>query len=244
MKACALFLAFSLFGVDAFLSTPSKVGTDRLIATDSKVVLASKVDFTDGSKRRQCARCPEEEEEDSDIDRREALYAMMGSLVATMSLPAAASAIYGTDAKIELPNAAEYLERRQNGQCLVESLGNRECLVWLDPTNKLYQGADNSMLLERMEKAIQSFATIPALIEEKKWSQVSGVMLGPLGTLVDTMNKLTKQSENGDKAAKLAGVFKTHMYAIGSFAERKQGDEALAAHEQATLDLAAFVKSL
>jgi len=117
-------------------------------------------------KKRKCL-CPhdDEEEEDEDDedelllsssllllneDRREVLFAMMGSLWsisggATGGAAAAATAAtatatafnpiqpafatYGMDAKIELPDVIAGMNERQNKQCLVESLGNRECLV-------------------------------------------------------------------------------------------------------------------
>jgi hypothetical protein len=227
--------------VQAFPSTP-KTQNGRLIATATKERFATKSEYEDEPIRRRCNRCPEEE--DSEVDRREALYAMVGSLVASMSLPAAASAVYGTDANIEIPNPVETMAARVNGQCLVESLGNRECLVYLDPANKLYQGDDNGLLLGRIEKASEALATIPGMIESKKWTQVSGVLLGPLGTLVGTMKQLTNISENGAMAADLATKTKTDLYAIAQFVERKQGDKALAAHEQATQSLVAFVKSV
>ena len=78
------------------------------------------------------------------LDRREAAFAMLGTIWATsttaFSFPEPASAAYGVDAKIELPNMVENMSNRASKQCLVESLGNRECLVWMDPENKLYQG--------------------------------------------------------------------------------------------------------
>jgi hypothetical protein len=117
-------------------------------------------------KKRKCL-CPpdddeEEEENDDDEDelllsssllllnedRREVLFAMMGSLwsisggatggAAVAAATATATAFnpiqpafatYGMDAKIELPDVIAGMNERQNKQCLVESLGNRECLV-------------------------------------------------------------------------------------------------------------------
>lgn len=246
MKSCVAFLILSrLAWVDSLSSTASKAGTALPISTDSKLTLAFPKRLAETSRRRRCARCPEDDDNDNDdMDRRETLFAMLGSLVATMSVPVAASAVYGADAKIELPNPIDALANRQNGQCLVESLGNRECLVYLDPANKLYQGAENLVLLERMEKASQSLSMIPSLIEMKKWSQVSGVLLGPLGTLVETMSLLTKQSENGSEAAEFARQTKIAMNNVFQAVERKEGAKAIAAHEQATQNLVAFVKTL
>lgn len=196
-------------------------------------------------RRSKCSRCPTvDDDDDDDMDRREAVYAMLGSLLATFSAPAAASAARGQDAKIELPNPIESMSNRVTGQCLVETLGNRECLVYLDPANKLYQGADTSVLLLRIEKASEALASVPKLIESRKWSQITGILTGPMGTLVTTMNELVKLSENKSETAKLAKTTKEALIAIGQFADKKQGEKALEAHESATQNLVAFVKSL
>lgn len=240
MLYTTLLLSFLLSAADAFPTGARGVG--QRVSTGTLIASPSGSDFSKESRSRRCSRCPEPETED--VDRREALYAMMGALVGVSSLPAAASATFGQDAKIELPNPVEKMADRVNGQCLVETLGNRECLVYLDPANKLYQGADTGVLLERVEKASEALATIPGLIEDKKWTQVSGVLLGPLGTLVGTMNQLTKLSENESKAADAAKKAKTSLYAISGSVDRKQVDQGLAAHAQATKDLVAFVQSL
>ena len=240
----AFFFLSRLAGVNSLSSTTSKAGIGLPISTDSKLALAFPKHSAETSSNRRCARCPEDNDDDDDMDRREALFAMFGSLVASMSVPVAASATYGADAKIELPNPMEAMANRQSGQCLVESLGNRECLVYLDPANKLYQGADNRVLLERVEKASQSLAMIPSLIELKNWSQVCGILLGPLGTLVQTMALLTKLSENGSEAAEYARKTKIAMNNVFQAVERKEGAKAIAAHEEATQSLVAFVKAL
>ena len=72
---------------------------------------------------------------DQEMDRREAAFALLGSLWATTTMmPSPAHAVYGADAKIEMPNMMENMANRASKQCLVESLGNRECLVWMDPS--------------------------------------------------------------------------------------------------------------
>lgn len=239
IKSIFIFSSLSVF-VDGILSNP-KVKSS--VVTKTPQIIKSK--FTEESKSLKYNRCPAYlDEEGSTMDRREAFFATIGSLIATMSLPSAVSAAYGQDAKIELPNPVESMSNRVSQQCLVESLGNRECLVYLDPANKLYQGADAQKLTEQIEKASASLATIPALIEDKKWSQVSGVLLGPLGTLSSTMEQLTKLSPNNQIAVDLAKKTKTDIYAIAQFAERKQSDNALAAHVQATGHLVAFFKAL
>ena len=49
--------------------------------------------------------------------------------VSLVGRPSRASAVYGADAKIEIPDVIQGMSDRTNKQCLVESLGNRECLV-------------------------------------------------------------------------------------------------------------------
>jgi len=176
------------------------------------------------------------------MDRREAAFAMLGSFWAMTASPALAT--YGQDAKIEMPNPLEDMDRRTNEQCLVESLGTRQCLVYLDPANKLYQQPDNQVLLERIEKASASLATIPSLAANKKWSQVTGVLTGPLGQLVLTMQALSKLSENSAQATDLAKRVKGDILDIGAASDKKMGDKVMEYHQKATDDLVAFVKSL
>lgn len=200
----------------------------------------------DGSKKRKCLRCPETTREDTDLDRREALFAMVGTLWASTSTfpPGPANALYGADAKIELPNIVDGMTQRVNQQCLVESLGNRECLVYMDPANKLYQGADSRIMLQRIETASEALATIPSLVESKKWSQINGVLTGPLGTLLSTMSQLAAMSENGASASEIAKKTKIDIFAIDAATGRKQGDATLKAHKDATESLVSFIKML
>mmetsp|Transcript_17072 Transcript_17072/g.23454 ORF Transcript_17072/g.23454 Transcript_17072/m.23454 type:complete len:244 (-) Transcript_17072:232-963(-) len=185
--------------------------------------------------------------ENLNMDRRKVTFGMIGSLWSIGSIasyPKQANAIYGQDANIALPNVIEGMNNRVTQQCLVESLGNRECLVYLDPENKLYKGADSKVLFERVEKSSEALATIPDLIEAKKWLAVVGVLTGPMGTLVGTMNQLSKLSEDPSRLTKLANQVKTDLYAIAASADKKQGDKALQYHKEATQHLVEFVKAL
>mmetsp|Transcript_24118 Transcript_24118/g.35743 ORF Transcript_24118/g.35743 Transcript_24118/m.35743 type:complete len:161 (-) Transcript_24118:242-724(-) len=152
----SIFIFISLFVfVDGIVNNPKLKSN---VSTKTSHIIKSK--FAEESKSSKYNRCPAyNDEEGSNIDRREVLFATIGSLVSTLSLPSAVSAAYGQDAKIELPNPVEAMSNRVNQQCLVESLGNRECLVYLDPANKLYQGSDAQKLTEQIEKAAISLAT-------------------------------------------------------------------------------------
>jgi hypothetical protein len=225
--------------------TVSGIFSNSKLYTHDKTRSQSTFDNGFNARRRPCKRCPEEvTEDDVDMDRREAFFAMVGGIVASLSMPSAVSAMYGEDAKIELPNPLDSIAKRANGQCLVETLGNRECLVYLDPANKLYQGADTAVLLTRITKDYEVLASIPSLVTEKKWTQVTGILLGPLGDLVETMNQLTKQSKDASKVLALAKKTKAALYDIFQAAERKQGERALAAHKEATTYLSDFLKAL
>ena len=201
-------------------------------------------------KRRKSIVCPEPEA-DLDMDRREAAFAMIGQLWASgavlsslVSMPGEATAVYGADATIALPNMMEAIDNRINKQCLVESLGNRECLVYLDPDKKIYKGADINILVERLEKSTAALAEIPSLVAEKKWSKVNSVLTGPMGSLGMTMDSLSKMSENEEMLCSLEKIVKNDLYAIAAATNRKNAEEILKCHEKATADLIAYAKAL
>jgi hypothetical protein len=188
---------------------------------------------------------PFDDGEDLDADRREALFALAGSLWAVGMLPAPpAFATPGTDANIRLPNPLEQIADRATKQCLVESLGNRECLVYMDEANKLYQGTDSQVLLSRIESSARALATVPAYIESKKWSQVLGVLTGPMGELVKTMGQLADASANSAAAKKKIAAFKSDLYALAAAVDKRNGAQALASHAAVTAALVDFVKGL
>jgi hypothetical protein len=204
----------------------------------------------DGMACDPCARF--EPEDNVDLDRREAFFSMLGVAWAAGVLPAAlldapqpAHAEYGLDAKIELPNPYQSLSDRQSKRCLVESLGTRECMVYEDDANKLYQGANGKLLLDRVEAAAQALSQqVPLLVETKKWSQVSGVLTGPMGELLRNMNLLVELSENKVLAKSNVNLVKTDLYAMSAALERKQGEAVMKSQAAALGHLVDFVKSL
>lgn len=191
-----------------------------------------------------------ESEEDIDQDRREAFFAMIGSLWAIAGggmrglFPEPAYAEYGAEANIFIPNPYDALNDRATKNCLVESLGTRQCLIYADEANFLYKGADDGVLIERIEKASKSFGTIPALVFNKKWSQVTGVLTGPMGELIRNMSQLAAMSRNQEQSKNLIKVLKNDLYAMSDGVSRKDQDIVLKNHEKATNDLVAFLKSL
>jgi hypothetical protein len=223
-------------------------------------------------KRRRCRHpCPDPPD-DWVLERREALFSTLGAVWATLSGPrtfrttastkattAAASTVIsslwawaerpwtaaagaGAEAKMALPNPLQSASDRDTKQCLVESLGNRECLVYEDPANKLYQGIDTSKVLARLEPATAALATIPSFVATKQWSKINSALTGPMSELIRTMGQL---SVLGNAAAQsMVATVKKDLYALQEALSRKDGALVLQFHAAATNDLAAFVQAL
>ena len=83
---------------------------------------------------------------------------------------------------------------------------------------------------------------IPAMAQEKKWSQVQGILLGPLGTLLQTMNGLVKDCSNSEAAKKAAGRVKADIIIINQEAGKRSEAGVVKACEEAQKDLEAFAK--
>jgi hypothetical protein len=171
-----------------------------------------------------------------------------------------ANAAYGDMAKIELPNPYQTLVDRSNRQCLVESLGNRECLAYADDINhRLYQGVvDTSPILNRINQAIISFGEIPTLVNAKKWSQISSILTGgPAGELIRNMGLLvadlsssssssssSSDNNNMSKSRQIIAVVKKDLYAMNDALQRKDATLILKYHNATTQDLLNFINSL
>lgn len=176
-------------------------------------------------------------------DSRRAFLAT-AALAFTFATPAVSHATYGEDAKILLPDIVQDMADRNTKQCLVESLGTRQCLVYLDPDNQLYKGHDTELLFERLGKSIAALKDVPIYIESKEWNKVIGVLTGPMGTLSSTMCELAKMFDDGNndqKAKKLSVDVRKDLYAISGASDRKNGKEALAAFQKAEEKLDNFV---
>ena len=159
--------------------------------------------------------------------------------------PPVAHATYGADAKMVMPDVVQGMTDRQNKQCLVESLGNRECMVYLDPENQLYKGTDAQLMFERLEGNVVAFKNVPQYIDTKQWSKVLGVLTGPMGSLSYTMNELVKIND-GDESVKnkcktLTVDIRKDLYAIAAAVDKKNGKDALISYEKAVEKLENFV---
>ena len=211
----------------------------------------------DGPRRRKRrCRCPDDDDDDDHgeallEDRREALVAAMGSLWAAsagvaMGLgldgPGPAGATAGVDANMAFPDVIGGMNDRATKQCLVESLGNRECLVYkeTDPDKLLYKGVDGPTLVARIEKASKALGDVPALVDKKKWNDINGLLTGPMGELSSTLTLLC-----GDDASKtkLARKVKEDLFAMGTANTQRQPEAILKNHAAATRDLARFLEA-
>mmetsp|Transcript_16938 Transcript_16938/g.36624 ORF Transcript_16938/g.36624 Transcript_16938/m.36624 type:complete len:235 (-) Transcript_16938:282-986(-) len=176
--------------------------------------------------------------------RRTFLISAAATLECTIAKPSASNAVYGADAKIEMPDIVQGMSDRNNKQCLVESLGNRECLVYLDPENQLYKGSDAGILFERLAKSIAALEDVPQYIENKQWNKVQGVLTGPMGTLSSTMNEIVKIVDDAGVQSKckvLSVDIRKDLYAIAAAADKKQVREASVSYEKAEQKLYQFV---
>jgi hypothetical protein len=98
--------------------------------------------------------------------------------------------------------------------------------------------------LQRVETAAQALATIPALVETKKWTQITGMLTGPMGQLSATMTLIVKLSSNPEKSKVAAAKVKNDIFAVGAATTNKNGAAVLQAHKAATENLLVFLKTL
>lgn len=150
-------------------------------------------------------------------------FASVGTVVI---VPSIANASQGASSNIVMPNYIEYLiEKNQQ----------------TNQADMLYKGPDVETQLRRIGEAGQRLPEIATLAEEKKWSQVQGIISGPLGTLLQTMNSVA--SIAGTKEAKdAAKAVKTDLFEIGAAAGRKESAPCTKAAAKAEKDLEKFVR--
>jgi len=178
-------------------------------------------------------------------DRRSFIIATASIVMPTIfGQSQSAGAIYGADANMMFPDVMQGISDRTNKQCLVESLGNRECLVYLDPDNQLYKGSDGKILFDRLALSVGAMKNIPGYIESKQWSNVESTLTGKMGNLSFTMNELAKLIDDEsvkDKCKSLSVDIRNDLYAISGSCSRKQQLDAMRSYDNALLKLEKFV---
>lgn len=158
---------------------------------------------------------------------RRAILIEFSCLLASNSIPVVANAAYGDSVNIELPNYIEFLIEKNKV---------------VDSSSVLYQGADPDILLMRLLGAGKKLADIPLLASQKKWSQVQAVLTGPLGSLAETLNLISKQVATPEVQA-AAKKIKADLVGIGQAAAKKDDIGCTAGATQASKDLETFVQA-
>jgi len=182
--------------------------------------------------------CDREEEYTTKQSRKQFLQSTLSfSMISTMGMgmmiqtPAPANAAYGDTSNIALPNYIDFLiEKNAAG-------------LPVDQSKVLYKGTDIEVQIKRISDAARRLNEIPSIAKDKKWSQVQGILLGPLGTLVMTMNSLVKETEDASgEAKKAAAKVKGDIILISQEATKKNEGGVVKACGEAQRDLEAFAK--
>lgn len=135
-----------------------------------------------------------------------------------------ANAARDETANIQLPSYIDFLIERNTS---------------VDTSKLLYQGADTEIQLKRISEAAARLKQIPDIASQKKWSQIQGILTGPLGTLLQTMTTLSRDSDEAKKAARKV---KADLLLIGKETSNKNTENIVKATEAALTDLESFAK--
>lgn len=177
--------------------------------------------------------------------RRKAIQQLLLVGGSSLTAPFIANAEYGSDAKMTFPDVMQGMSDRATKQCLVESLGTRECLVYQEDADKfLYKGADVNSLIQRIETSTTALDKIPSLVESKQWNAVTGILTGPLGQLSTSLTMLSNIASDSKEAKNKAQIVKQDLFSMGTATTNKQADAVLKYQKKATYDLANFLQSL
>ena len=164
----------------------------------------------------------------NNISRKEVLFQLISTVLlwGGISTPQPAHAAYGESSNLELPNYIEFLIEKN---------------AVADPDRFLYSGPDPKVQLQRLLDASKRLGDIPALAEDKKWSQVQGILSGPLGTLAQTLNFIAKDATPNVQAK--AKQVKDDIFGINLAASKKNQAEVVSKTKAATTSLEAFVRA-
>lgn len=147
---------------------------------------------------------------------------------ATLGLPLPADAKYGSGTSMELPSYIDYLIEKNTAA---------------DNSEALYTGADPATVLKRLAESERRLGEVGELAEKKKWSQINGLITGPLGTLSSTMNQIvsvvssSKNQKKTKEVEKAVKKVKADIFAIGQAADRKNAEGCMQQAQTASGDL-------
>uniref|UniRef100_A0A7S4RV88 Uncharacterized protein n=1 Tax=Ditylum brightwellii TaxID=49249 RepID=A0A7S4RV88_9STRA len=141
-----------------------------------------------------------------------------------------ANAKYGDSSNMELPNYIDFLIEKNN-------------YGLIDSSAVLYKGADPLTLLNRLQDANTRLSKdIIPLVDEKKWSQIQGIVTGPLGTLSQTINSISTAEGAGKNVKEEGKKLKGLVIDIGQMASKKDGEGCKKKVLEAQGQLEVFVK--
>ena len=231
-------------------------GDDDFVNDDLMFMMDTDMDFFDGDDEKDYSSSIQDssEEEDADETRREVLFSTIGAVWATVTTttitattaittkPQPVMATAGVDAKMAFPDIVGGMSDRANKQCLVESLGNRECLVYQEDSSKfLYQGADSTILIERLRTTFGALEQIPLLVETKQWSKINSLLTGPMGQLSRTLSDIVKLHPTSQPKAQ---QIKNDVFALGTSLQQRQPSEILKYQQLTIQHLTEFIQQL
>lgn len=161
------------------------------------------------------------------------LFTTAGMMVA----PSPSHGKYGDSSSMELPSYIDYLIEKNTSP---------------NDSKALYQGADPATVLRRLSISEGCLGQIPVLAEEKKWSQINGILTGPLGTLSLTMNQIVfiisssnsppQSPKRAKKVQEAVRKVKGDIVAIGQAADRKNAMDCTKQADMASTDLKALLE--
>ncbi|KAL7456638.1 hypothetical protein ACHAWC_010859 [Mediolabrus comicus] len=198
------------------LSSTLRIALVVLAASFASCFVASKLG---GGAQKQSFLCA------SNNNRREFVRTIVAGSTAIL-IPSIANAKDGDSAKIVLPNYVEYLIE-QNKRT--------------DPDLLLYKGPDIELQLRRIGEAAVRLPEVATLAEAKKWSQVQGIITGPLGTLLQTLNSVASIAGTKEAASAVKTV-KQDLNDINAASQKKDIALCIKAAGKASVDLEKFVK--
>jgi hypothetical protein len=138
-----------------------------------------------------------------------------------------ANAKYGDSTSMELPNYIEYLIEKNSVP---------------DDSKVLYKGVDPATLLRRLQESESRLQEISTLAGQKKWTQINGIVTGPLGTLSITLNQIAT-SESTAAVKNAAKKVKADVVAIGQAASKKSADDCTKQATLASQDLKSLLQA-
>ena len=153
-------------------------------------------------------------------------------IVALTVAPSSSHAKSGDSSNMALPSYIDYLIEKNAAA---------------KDSTTLYQGADPATVLGRLSVSERRLGEVYTLAEEKKWSQITGLVTGPLGTLSMTMNQIVSiTSTNSPKKTKqvqeAVRKVKEDILGIGQAAARKNTIACTKQTDLASADLKALLQ--